>query len=334
MKFAGRPATLRSKNARIGGILLVIFAIGVSVFAFPGISQVLAESQRPTLGKVYKEVVNLFSWQASGQQPQGEPTTLVQNMQTAVNKTVCASGCDFMTIAAAVNDVNTNGVPAGGVTYNVAAEHTETAPAGGYSITASGTATDQIIFQKSGTGANPTVTAPTPQTAGNLNDAIFKIIGGDYITIDGFTMLENAANTTTTTASNNMTEWGVALLYASTTNGAQNNTIRNNTIDLNRTYTNTFGIYSNVRHSATAPTTTADITAPTGANSNNKFYSNNITDVNLGIVVVGSTTGANMDTGLDVGGTAVGTGNTITDYGTAAPASGFISVSGTVYGIF
>lgn len=73
-------------------------------------------------------------------------------------------------------------------------------------------------------------------------------------------MLENPANTTTAAASNNMTEWGVAVLYASTTNGAQNITIQNNTIDLDRTYQNTFGIYSNSTHSATSVTTSATAT--------------------------------------------------------------------------
>ena len=43
-------------------------------------------------------------------------------------------------------------------------------------------------------------------------------------------MQENAANTTTTAASNNMTEFGVALFYATTTNGCQNVTLKNNTI--------------------------------------------------------------------------------------------------------
>jgi len=41
----------------------------------------------------------------------------------------------------------------------------------------------------------------------------------------------------------------VALLHVSTADGAQNNTIQNNTITLNRSYANTFGIYSNNRHS-------------------------------------------------------------------------------------
>ncbi len=97
------------------------------------------------------------------------------------------------------------------------------------------------------------------------------MIGADWITITGFTMQENPANTNTTPASNNMTEWGVALLHVSTTDGAQNNTIQNNTITLNRTYTNTWGIYSNNRHSATAVTTTEDvINNTTGPNSGNK----------------------------------------------------------------
>ena len=79
----------------------------------------------------------------------------------------------------------------------------------------------------------------------HLNDAIFKLIGADWITITGFEMLENAANTMTAAATNTMTEWGVALLYVTATDGCQNVTIQNNLIDLNRTYQNTFGIYSN-----------------------------------------------------------------------------------------
>ena len=108
-----------------------------------------------------------------------------------------------------------------------------------------------------------------------------------------------------------MTEWGVALLYASTTNGAQNNTIQNNTITLNRTYLNTFGVYSNTRHSATAVTTTAEVTAASGSNSNNKVYGNTINNVNYGIVFIGAgTTIAAIDTGNDIGGTSAPTGNT------------------------
>ena len=241
-------------------------------------------------------------------------------------------GC-FPTVAAAVTYINANGVTGTGVVqFDVAAGGSETTPAGGISITATGTATLGIRFVKAA-GAAYTITAPTPQTSGNLNDAIIKIVGGDYITIDGFTLLENAANTTTTAASNNMTEWGVALLYASTTNGAQNCTIQNNTITLNRTYQNTFGIYSNSTHSATAVTTSATATTAAGGNSGLKIYGNTISNVNNGILVLGPTPAADYNTGIDIGGTGGVQANTITNYGTTGTFSGYANVSGTVYGI-
>ena len=209
----------------------------------------------------------------------------------------------------------------------------ETAPAGGYSITASGSATFSITIQ--GTGS--TITASAAQPVGNLNDAIFKIIGGDYITIQNFTMQENALNTVTTSGSNTMTEWGVALLYTSATDGAQNNMIVNNTISLNRTYQNSFGVYSNVRHTPTSVTTTADITAASGANSFNKVYKNNISNVNYGIVFIGcgSTTTGLMDNGNDIGGNSAATGNTITNAGGIGVApSGYVALTGNNYLIF
>ena len=110
---------------------------------------------------------------------------------------------DYATLDLAITDLNAQGFGAGGVTINLLAGNPQTAPAGGYSITASGNATDQIVF----VGNSNTITANGTLTAGALNDAIFKIIGGDYITIGGFTMPENAANTTTPNATNNMTEW-------------------------------------------------------------------------------------------------------------------------------
>ncbi|HEX8250183.1 MAG TPA: Calx-beta domain-containing protein, partial [Pyrinomonadaceae bacterium] len=251
-----------------------------------------------------------------------------------MNRTVCAAGCDLPTVAAAVAEVNAS-VPAGGVTYNVAAGHTETAPAGGYTITATGTATDQIIFQKDPAtmGANPVITASNAHVAGSLHDAIFEILGGDFITISGFTMLENPANTVTAAATNTMTEWGVALLYATTTDGAQNVSLLNNTIDLDRTYQNTFGIYSNSTHGATTVTTTATATTAAGGNSGLKVYNNVITDVNNGIVVVGPTTAADNNDGLDIGGASIATTNSITNFGTTGTFSGYANVSGTVNGI-
>src|SRR6266480_6441702 len=199
----------------------------------------------------------------------------------------------YATLAAAVTDLNAQTAISGPVVITLTGN--ETAPAGGYSITAIPTgasATNNITIQ----GSSSTITASAALTVGNLNDAIFKLIGADFITIQNFTMLENAANTITAAATNNMTEWGVALLYATTTNGAQNNTIQNNTITLNRTYQNTFGIYSNSTHSATAVTTTASATGAAGGNSGMKVYGNAISNVNNGIVVVGPTAAADANT--------------------------------------
>ena len=56
---------------------------------------------------------------------------------------------DYASIEAAITALNTQGVGTGGVTFNVAAGHTETftTPTAGL-ITATGTAGNQIIFQK------------------------------------------------------------------------------------------------------------------------------------------------------------------------------------------
>ena len=126
----------------------------------------------------------------------------------------------YTTLALAVTAVNATTAISGPVTITLNASNPQTTPAGGYSITAIPTgasATNKIVFEGSGN----TITAFNPQTVPNVNDAIFKLIGADFITIQNFIMKENASNTTIAVATNNMTEFGVALLYASLTNGAQ-----------------------------------------------------------------------------------------------------------------
>ena len=238
----------------------------------------------------------------------------------------------YADLATAVTALNAQTAISGPVIIAVDAANPQTAPVGGYSITATLTGASSVNTVTFNGGAN-TVTANAGLTAGALNDGIFKIIGSDFITIQNFTMLENAANLTTAAGTNNMTEWGVALLYASTTNGAQNITIQNNTITLNRVYQNTFGVYSNSTHTATVVTTSASATTTAGGNSNLKIYSNTISNVNQGIVVVGPTAVADMNTGIDVGGAGAGTGNTISNFGTTGTFSGYANVSGTVNGI-
>ena len=80
-----------------------------------------------------------------------------QNSYAQLSGTKTIPG-DYATIAAAVADLNTQGVGTGGVTFNVAAGHTETLTDTSITVTATGTLGNEIIFQKSGTGANPLVT--------------------------------------------------------------------------------------------------------------------------------------------------------------------------------
>ncbi len=244
------------------------------------------------------------------------------------------TGCgSFDKISSAVNYINTYGV-AGAVIFNIAPAYTETAPVGGFAITATGTAVNTIIFQRNGAGANPVITAGL-QVAGNNNDAVFKIIGGDYITIRDLTIKENAGNTVTAAgAANTMTEWGVALLYATAANGPNNNTILNDSISLNKAYPNSFGIYSNMRHGPVTLTTNLDLATATGGQ--NKIYGNAISNVNNPIWFIGGTSILNT-AGNDIGGSSAATANTITDWGTNTGNSGaaaFFSVPSTISGIY
>lgn len=94
------------------------------------------------------------------------------------------SGSTYPSLAATVTALNAATITSP-VTITLTAEWT--------SITAQGSATNTIVID----GAGFTLTAFTPQTAGALNDAIIKLVGADFVTIQNFIMQENAANTTT-----------------------------------------------------------------------------------------------------------------------------------------
>jgi hypothetical protein len=250
--------------------------------------------------------------------------SVTSNAQVTTNS---GSGLDatYSSLALAIDALNLATITS---PVSITLTGNETAPVGGFTITASGTAVNNIVIK----AVSSTITANSALTAGVLTDAIFKIIGGDYITIDGFTMLENPANTTIVAGSNNMTEFGVALFYATTTNGCQNITIKNNTIDLNRTYLNTWGIYSNSNHSAIAPLTSVPALSVAGNNSGLTIIANTITDVNNGILVLGPSPANIEHDGLVIGG-SLANANTITNFGTATGFSSYANVSGTINGI-
>ena len=220
-------------------------------------------------------------------------------------KTIKAAGGDYATFTAAINALNDAGVGAGGVTFNADADlvSTEDPPA----ITATGTAANPIIFQKSGSGANPII-KPTG-TVGST-DAGIKIAGGDYITFDGIDI---------TIATGSAVEYGYYIYNASATNGAQNNTIKNSKITLNRSNTSSCGIY---QYTATTPTNQG-----TGNNNNNKYYNITIENVYTGIYLKAASS-TYYDAGCEVGITGTGT----TTIG-ASSANDIGNGSSAVYGI-
>ncbi len=184
---------------------------------------------------------------------------------------------DYPTIANAISVLNSAGVGPGGVTFNVAGGYSElfTSATSGL-ITATGTEANPIVFQRSGAGANPVITGFT--VAGNVYDYIIALKGTDYITFDGIDVKEPTG----------VIEWGYAVLKASATDGSQFVTIKNCAITLKQSLnTNTVGIYSANILPGTAPTALLTVTARSGANSNNKFYSNTISGCYSGIVMNG-----------------------------------------------
>ena len=211
------------------------------------------------------------------------PTTPNQYslLQTLTGIKTVGAGGDFATIAAAIAALNTGCVGTSGVTFNVAAGHAETFAtlSAGVITTTFGSSSSPIIFQKSGAGANPVITAAVISTP-TATDGIIKFAGCDYITFDGIDLLENAAN-----ISPNLTDWGYAILKESGTNGSQNITIKNCTVTLNKANTSSVGIY--LANHTPASATSLTVTAASGTNSNERIFNNTISNVYKGISLTG-----------------------------------------------
>ncbi len=239
---------------------------------------------------------------------------------------------DYATVSAAVTALNAAGVGAGGVTFNIAANYTETITAT-ISLTATGTSANTIVFQKDpGTsGANPLITAytggiGTPATA--VQDGVWRLLGSDYVTIDGIDLRDNPANTTNPSSM----EYGYALYKTSATNGCQYVSINNCVITLNRINNaagtapmvdGSTGILS-ANSTATTAVTVITVTSSAGTNSNNSFYNNTIQNCNTGIALIGYAAASPFslaDQNNDIGGSAVATGNRILNFGGATGAT-------------
>lgn len=239
----------------------------------------------------------------------------ISHAQVTGTKTI---GSDYATIAAAVTALNTSGVGTGGATINIPAAYTETAPSGGIvlgstALNATLSTTNTLKFVKTGTGVNPILTAFTGGTS-TATDGIFKIAGADWVTIDGLDLKENTANTGAA-----MMEWGYALVNlnaAAPFDGVQNTTIKNCAVTLNKTNANaTMCIYASNNTAASA--TALAIATAADVHSNDKFYTNTLTNAGFGFFIGNGSAAAPAATlfgqGNDIGGTTAATGNTLTN---------------------
>ncbi len=225
---------------------------------------------------------------------------------------------DYATISAAIGDLNFQGVGSGGVVFNVAAGHTETASNLVVSIAANQpTSSNTVVFQKSGAGSNPLITAAPGVSA--TADGIIKISGADYITFDAIDLVDPSSNT-----GNAMMEWGYALMRASTTDGTQNSIIKNCVVTLQKINTVSFGIYIANRDTNGIVVVPAD---PNGQNSYNKIFGNTISNVYKGIVVISASTTRDIDNQIGVVGENP---NSVTNYGGSSVASEGIRCEGQI----
>lgn len=159
---------------------------------------------------------------------------------------------DYATISAAITALNAGGVGAGGVTFNIAAGHVETMSAANYTINTlinQPSASNPVIFQKSGAGANPKLQTTaaglgtiTVSSFGSNGDAFIKLNGTDYVTFDGIDMEDLYTGVVT----GGKVEYGFMLCRASATDGCKNITIRNCRIvmALNNVLSVSAGIYT------------------------------------------------------------------------------------------
>jgi hypothetical protein len=249
----------------------------------------------------------------------------------------------FTSLENALNAVNSQ--PAtGAITITIAGPYTETAATpqgftlGSATLNPSLSATNTITLSKTGGtvtlygGAGGTATSASP-----IPDGIFKLVGADYVTIDGINF--NDANVTAAFAVSLM-EFGIGLFKLDGTDGCQNNTIKNCAITLNRrnasaaTAPMVEGSACILAVSAT-PTTATTTTTPSvasGTNSYNKFYGNTLQNANYGICLNGYLASSPFvlgDTNNDIGGTTAATGNTVLNYGSTGSSLQAVGIRAT-----
>lgn len=170
---------------------------------------------------------------------------------------------DLKTVA---DSLNLYGVGPGGINFLL--QGGSTFEEDSIMFTATGNAADPIYIGWDGQGEKPIVNFDGTELDG---DAGFTLSGVDYYTIDGF-IISN---------SNSNLEIGILIINLSDLDGAQNNTVKNMEITLDK-----LNEFQTVGISVAAP---VEPTIFEGNNHDNKFYSNRISNVMIGYTFDGGT---------------------------------------------
>lgn len=211
-------------------------------------------------------------------------------------KTISATTGDYLTLQAAINDLNTQGVGTGGVTFLVADGETFNINNATDSlvITASGTVDKPITIKQSANGVKPIINVTGVDAV--TDNSIIKLKGSDFVILDGLDFRGDIK-----------TEYGVFIASPAAAAGCLNNIVKNCSITLDKSNVNeTYGVYL----FAGKPL------APEGANKFNKFYNNTVQNCTYGYKFFNDNlTVANYDEENDVGtldnGTSIVTNNAL-----------------------
>lgn len=263
-----------------------------------------------------------FTWRndasVGNQTPAAIDNVLVTSeVPTPISGTKSIPG-DYPSIGSAFAHLNAHGADtsSGSVIFNVAAGSNFIETPG--ALTASGSsASNRIIFQKSGTGANPLVTAegsgnfglPSTGSVAGTSDAVIALNGADFVTFNG---IDVASSSVFAVSPFSNIEYGflvrnnTVLANVLTVNGSQSNVVQNASISMDRRKTTTVGI---LQTAATSTGAGSAATSAATANSGNIYRNLSIQNVYSGIYLLG--TSAFPDTGVEIGTTSPTTFNTI-----------------------
>lgn len=263
--------------------------------------------------------------------------TVLAQAQVTGTKTIPG---DYATLAAAIADLNATGVGAGGATINLTIP--ETAPTSGYllgsaTLNASTSAANPLVIN----GGNNLITAYAGGTSAGgttvLPDAVFRLAGTDFVTLNQLNIVENPLNTTPTA----QMEVGILVRQLTSADGVKNLIISNCTVNLNGPntgITTASGPYETGIAVQNVPIAQAispvSLTAVTpsgvsGLNENITIRGCTINNCYNGISVIGNSTVANYTPNVMIGGDGPGEGNTITNTGVNTAG-----ITTTHYGIY